>query len=296
MDRLKDSFADEWQSAIDLAPQVVLALVVLLVFVVIGRLAARGLGLALERGGLTVTHQRFFRRLLSWAAALFGLAMALNVLGLGGVAAGLVAGGGLTAVMLGFAFRQIGENLLAGLFLAFSSPFSVDDYIESDGLQGTVREIELRHTHIRTPDGRDIFIPNARIFNTPLVNFTRDGLLRGSFTVDFDYRDTPGRALEILKGETAAVAGVLDDPAVAAYITSIGGGTVNAEVHFWVRTRESSKMAVTSDVLEACRAALTEAGYAVRSEWAERLEVVSAGTGEEPAEPSGGPTTAARRA
>ena len=97
--------------------------------------------------------------------------------------------------------------------------------------------------------------------------------LADSFTVDFDYRDTPGRGLEILRSETAAIDGVLEDPAVAAYITSIAGGTVSAEVHFWVETRVSSKMTLTSHVLEACRAALTDAGYAVRSEWAARLEV-----------------------
>ena len=276
MDRLIESFADQWKGVIEFAPRALLALVVFLIFVVVGRLAARGLGLVLDRSGLPPTHQLFFRRLLNWAALLFGVAVALNVLGLGGVAAGLLAGGGLTAVVLGFAFREIGENLLSGLFLAFSRPFSVDDYIESDGLQGTVRKIELRHTHIRTPDGRDIFIPNSQIFNMPLVNFTRDGLLRGSFTVDFDYRDAPGRAREILRTETAAVAGVLAEPAVAAYITSIAGGTVKAEVHFWVETGVSSKMTVTSEVLERCRAALVAAGYAVKSEWSERLEAGAA--------------------
>ncbi len=285
-DRLTESFAHQWGRAIDLAPRVLLALVVLLVFVVVGRLAARGLVLALKRGGLTRTHQLFFRRLLIWVAVLFGLALALNVLGFGGVAAGLLAGGGLTAVMLGFAFRQIGENLLSGLFLAFSRPFDVDDYIESEGLEGTVRGVELRHTHIRTSDGRDIFIPNSQIFNKPLVNFTRDGLLRGSFQVDFDYRDTPGRGLEILQRETTAVAGVLVDPGVAAYITSIAGGTLKAEVHFWVETRGSSYSTVSSVVREACRAALTVAGFAVNSEWSKRLEVGPARFGEGAGEPA----------
>ncbi len=125
MDRLIESFAGQWEGVIEFAPRALLALVVFLIFVVVGRLAVRGLGLVLNRGGLPPTHQLFFRRLLNWAAVLFGMAVALNVLGLGGVAAGLLAGGGLTAVMLGFAFRQIGENLLSGLFLAFSRPFSV---------------------------------------------------------------------------------------------------------------------------------------------------------------------------
>ena len=187
VDRLIESFSGQWQSVIDFAPRVAMALVVLLVFALIGRLAARGLMLALNRGGLTLKHQLFFRRLLIWAAVLLGLALALNVLGLGGVAAGLMAGGGLTAVMLGFAFKQIGENLLAGLFLAFSSPFSVGDYIESDGLQGTVRAIELRHTHLRTPDGRDIFVPNSQIFGATIKNFSASDTRRIDLVIGVDY-------------------------------------------------------------------------------------------------------------
>ncbi len=281
MERLIDSLAAEWQRMIELAPRALVALVVLLVFVLAGRLAGRGVGLLLQRGGLTPTHQLFFRRLVIWLAALVGLAVALNVLGLGGVAAGLLAGGGLTAVVLGFAFRQIGENLLAGLFLAFSRPFDVDDYIESQGLEGTVRKIELRHTHIRTADGRDIFIPNAQIFNSPLVNYTRDGLLRPSFRLGLDYRDDIPAACGLLAGEAARVAGVLPEPAPAANVCGLAASVVEIEVVYWVNTFAEGYEGprVKGQVMERCRAALLAAGFTVSSETASRLDVTIEGAG-----------------
>ena len=279
MERLIASFVDHWHRAIDYAPRLAAALIVLLVFAVIGRLAARGLGLVLSRGGLTPTHQLFFRRLLLWAALLLGLSVALSLLGLGGVAAGLLAGGGLTAVVLGFAFRQIGENLLAGLFLAFSRPFNVDDFIESEGFKGKVRKIELRHTHIRTPEGRDVFIPNAGIFNSPLINYTRDGLLRPSFTVGIDYRDDAAAACELLARETGEIEGVLAEPPPAANVAGLTAAVVEIEVVYWVNTfvEGYDGLQVKGQVMDRCRAALVAGGFTVSSEVSSRLEVEIAG-------------------
>ena len=281
LERLLESFADKWEEIIDFAPQAALALVVLLLSVVVGRLAGRGLGLVLSRGGLTPTHQLFFRRLVLWTAVVFGLALALDVLGLGGVAAGLLAGGGLTAVVLGFAFRQIGENLLSGLFLAFSRPFNVDDYIESGGLEGKVRKIELRHTHVRTVDGRDIFIPNAQIFNSPLVNFTRDGLLRPGLTVGLDYRDDIPAACELLARETAAVEFVLDEPAPVANVRGLEAAVVEIEVVYWVNTFADGYDGprVKGEVMDRCRAALLAGGFTVAAEVSSRLDVQITGGG-----------------
>ena len=275
VDHLTESFAAQWKAIVELAPKALLAVVVVLFFLLVGRLVGRGVGLALRRGGLTPTHQSFFRRLMIWVAVLFGLAMALNVLGFGGVAAGLLAGTGLTAVVLGFAFRQIGENLLAGLFLAFSRPFNVDDYIESGGLEGTVRKIELRFTHIRTSDGRDIFIPNSQIFNSALVNYTRDGLLRPSFTVGLDYRDDIPRACELLARETAAVKFVLAEPAPQADVSGLDAAVVTIQVVYWVNTFAAGydSLTVKGKVMDRCRAALLAGGFTVSSEASTRLDV-----------------------
>ncbi len=267
---LRESLEAEGLRLLAAAPRIAAALVVLAVSIWIGAILGRGVAVLLERGGLTPTHKVFFRRLTRWLVGLVGLAVALNLLGLSGAAAGLLAGGGITAIVLGFAFRQIGENFLAGFFLAFSRPFNVGDLIQSGELEGVVRKIELRSTHIRTADARDIFIPNSRIFNEPLVNFTRDGLRRPAFRVGIDYADDAEAACRLLEEAAAGVAGVLAEPRPAAALATLAPLYVEIEVAFWIDAfglpEGRGLPRVRSEVMNACRAALHAGGFTLSSE------------------------------
>ncbi|WP_181885215.1 mechanosensitive ion channel domain-containing protein [Pontibacter diazotrophicus] len=93
-----------------------------------------------------------------WAVIIIGLLLVLQTLGLSGVASGLLASAGLSAVVIGFAFKDIAENFLAGLILAFNRPFEINDTIEVDETIGKVKALHLRTTHIRTFDSKDVFI------------------------------------------------------------------------------------------------------------------------------------------
>ncbi|MGB5753907.1 MAG: mechanosensitive ion channel domain-containing protein [Thermoanaerobaculia bacterium] len=114
--------------------------------------------------------------------------------------------------------------------LAFSRPFKVDDIIQSRDFKGTVRGIEMRHTHIRTADGRDIFLPNSQIINNPLTNFTRDGLLRPVFTVGIDYADNARVACGLLRKAAQGVPGVAAKPPASAVIAGLDSSWVQLEV------------------------------------------------------------------
>lgn len=265
-ERMGEAFREQAIALADRAPQILTALLLLLAFVGLGRLLARLVDRGLARGRLSATHRTFFRGLVAWAIALVGLALGLSVLGLGGIAAGLITSGGITAIVLGFAFRGIGENLLAGLFLAFSRPFDVGDYISSEGLEGTVRGIALRSTHIRTRDGRDIYIPSAQIFNSPLVNFTKDNLRRLGFTIGVDYRSDLRRAREILAEEIVTIEGVLERPAPVVSVADTAANHVDIAVTFWVDTSASELPGVKGRAIEACVPALGNAGFVFSSE------------------------------
>jgi small conductance mechanosensitive channel len=178
---LANSAEETWTRLADLTPRLALALVVLVVGFLLARVAGRMVDALLARGELTQIQRGFFRLVAVRLAQLATLAVILDVLGFRGVATWLAASGGIVAVILGFAFRQIGENFIAGVFLAYRSPFRVGDLIRSGSLEGVVRSIDLRATHIRTAEGMDIFIPNSKILNEPVVNFTLDGNLRAEF-------------------------------------------------------------------------------------------------------------------
>lgn len=268
MDIVLQSLTSEWESLLRAAPRLVLALLIFLVILMVGRLAGRGLSLVLARADSPMTHREFFRKVVIWIFVFLGISIALNVIGLRGAAAGILTGGGVTAVVLGFAFREIGENFLAGFFLAFSRPFRQGDLIRSGDLEGVVTGTEIRSTKIRTAEGSDIFIPSSQLFKSPLINYTLDGLRRLEFKIGIDYRDDPQVACQRMLDQVAKDNNILDQPAPFAGISELAPAYVELTVTFWLDTLkiDTDIRKIRSDLMDRCRKALLDDGYTVSSE------------------------------
>lgn len=265
MELLMESLKAEWQNLVRLSPKILIALIIFVIFIFLGRMIGRAVAHIMMRGNFKPTHRNFFRNLTAWLLGILGLIIALNLLGMKGLAASLMAGGGITAIILGFAFREIGENFLAGFLLAFSRPFEVGDLIRIDDFQGIVKGLEMRSTHIRSADGRDIYIPSSKIFNNPLTNFTKDGLRRLSFKVGIDYADDSEKARNDLIEVVRKVENVLSDPAPGAIMSALTPQFVELELFFWIDTfkKGTDMLKITNEVIERCRMALMTGGYTV---------------------------------
>ncbi len=265
MEILVESLSAEWQGLVRLSPRLLAAIIVFAISIAAGRLVGRAVSHLIARGRFRPTHQRFFQNLTAWLFGIFGIIIGLNLIGLNGLAASLVAGGGITAIVLGFAFREIGENFLAGFFLAFSRPFEVGDLIQSGDLQGVVKSIDLRSTHIRAADGRDIFIPSSGIFNEAVVNFTKDGLRRLSFCVGIDYADDSAEARQRLIETVGKVENVLNDPKPGILFSGLLPQYVEFEVFFWIDTfdKKVSLIKVRNEVIEQCRRTLMSGDFTI---------------------------------
>lgn len=268
--------SEELRDAVDqtasILPQILAATLAFLAFVFAGRLA----GIAIARFAGDKASARFStvaRRVAQWTFTVFGIVIALNILGLTAIASSLLATGGLMAVILGFAFRSIGENLLAGIFLGFSRTFEVGDLIESSGHTGTVRDINLRSVQIRTADGRDTFIPCAQIFTNPLVNFTRDGLRRGDFVVGVDYRHDPGAVRELLLKQVTKAGDVLTEPAPTVLVSEFRASYQELQVFFWVDIGAGNLGQIRSYLMRSCLQALKEAGIVLSADVTTALAV-----------------------
>ena len=275
MEMLLEGLLEDWHNVLRIMPRLAVSAVIFGSCIWIGRMAGRGLIRLLEKGDLSRTHRSFFQTATVWLFALVGLVVVFNLLGLKGLSTSLLAGGGVTAVVLGFAFREIGENFLAGFVLAFSRPFEIGDFIQSEGLQGEVRGIELRHTHIRTPDGCDIFVPSAQFVNKPLMNFTRDGLRRPSFMVGIDYADDAQKACEALLDVVKGTTGVLKEPKPNVFLSALAPQYVELEVSFWVDTFQKGVTLpqTRTAVMERCRKALLEQQFTVSSNVVTGVEI-----------------------
>jgi len=182
----------------------------------------------------------FLATMIRTVIFIVGLLFGLKVLGLSGVTASILAGAGITAFIIGFALRDIGENFLAGILLAFKRPFKVGDFVESGPVKGRVVALNIRDTQLKTPDGKDVFIPNANIIKNPLINYTIDGFLRFEVVVGLPAAADHEKAIAEIVAVVSGVEGVLKNRRkTAVFVSAISPGRLDLTVHYWIDTLKS---------------------------------------------------------
>lgn len=277
MDYLIESLSADWESFLRFAPKLFYAGIVLIIALFIARLAGHSTVRVLERSARLRANKEFLRHVITWLIGSAGILLALGIMGFKGIAASLLATGGVAAIVLGFAFREIGENFLAGFFLTFSRPFELEDLIKTGELTGNVKSIELRYVHIRTFDACDVFVPSAQIFREPLHNFTRDGMRRPSFTVGVAYHDDPDAVIGLLNNAVREVADVLETPEAFITINEFASQYVEYEVFFWLDVNNNPRgfVATNNDVRISCWRALRDAGMTFSTDVSTGIDIQS---------------------
>ncbi|MFK7806751.1 MAG: mechanosensitive ion channel family protein [Saprospiraceae bacterium] len=180
---------------------------------------------------------KFLGRMVKIGITLFAVMVVMKILGLTDIAAGIITGASVSAIVIGFAFKDIGENLLAGIMLAFDRPFRVGDTVELNGHKGSVISLNLRTTQIKTFDGKDIYIPNANIVKNAVTNYTIDGFLRQEFNIGLDYGSNIDQAIDILKKTMSNVDGILEgDKGPTVSLGDLNSSSYNITVKYWLDT------------------------------------------------------------
>ncbi|MEJ6480105.1 mechanosensitive ion channel family protein [Nostoc punctiforme UO1] len=246
---------------IALLPNIVLALIVFIIFLFIAtrikalvkrltrnRRSARNLGLVLGRLAQGVT-------------ILIGLFIALSIVIPSFKAGDLIQLLGISGVAIGFAFRDILQNFLAGILILLTEPFQIDDQIVFKGFEGTVENIQTRATTIRTYDGRRIVIPNSELFtNSVTVNTAFDNR-RLEYDVGIGYGDDIDRAKELMLEALHSVPEVLKDPAPDVLVMELAESTVNIRVRWWIKPpRRADDLASRDKVLSTIKKTLVANG------------------------------------
>lgn len=236
-----DSFGKFWDSIIGKLPEFIVSVIVLIVFILIGKMLYRIFRQRIQNRWKNSIISSFIGEFIRWTFYVTGIAFALFNLGLGGLASSLIAGAGVTAIILGFAFKDIAENFLAGILLAINRPFIIGDIVEVSGVKGPVLNVDLRSTQIKTVDGRDIYIPNSMVIKNVFTNYTRDGYLRLDFLVGLDTNDDLEKARDLIIGHLKKHTDVLDDPLPNAEVEELGESAVSLKVMFWTNIFHSAK-------------------------------------------------------
>ena len=258
-------FVDAWNGFLEAIPGLLLAVIIVIIGLFVARAIARFFGSRILSRMDDPLMGRFLVTTLKVLIIIGAILLALRAAGLGGVATALFSALGASAVILGFAFRDIGENFISGIILAFNRPFNVNDTIRVVDHFGKVRSLQFRYTHIKTFDGKDVYIPNSDVLTQPVQNYTADGFIRYDFIVGIAYEDDIQGAKEVIQRVLDSHHRITRDDDHVSFVTEdeLAASTVNLRVYFWLDTKDfrAGALQVRGEVIRDIKNAIDANGY-----------------------------------
>ena len=196
--------------------------------------------------------------------------LTLNIAGFGKISAALLATFGASAVVLGFAFKDIAQNFLAGIILAFNRPFNLNDAVQIENVFGKIMKMEFRYTKIVTFDGRRVYIPNSDVLTKPVFNYTEAGAYRTDFILGIDYGDDSKKAKEIIQRSLDTNPNLIHDDSHVNFVVEdeVASSTVNLKSYIWISTEDFRRgmLEIRGEAIANAKKALEENGFSLPSE------------------------------
>ncbi|WP_138708218.1 mechanosensitive ion channel family protein [Desulfocurvibacter africanus] len=247
-----------------LLPVLALALAVVGAFWLLGRAIARWDWLFSRLSGKRL-RQYFLRAFVSRLMLLVGIVLGLYVLDLAALVGAIIGAAGLIGLALGFAFRDIAENYLAGFLLSSRSLFSVGDRVDICAHEGKLVRMGMRELILMTYEGNHVRIPNAEVFRSVTVNYSRNPQRECNFSVGVDTGEDLDHVRAVGCGALAGMTGVLHDPEPFMRVEEFGEYAMLVRFHVWVDQRTYSFRKVRSEAKRILKLALDEAGIRMPS-------------------------------
>ncbi len=242
-------------------PYFMVAIVVLLVFWLLSLIFKSVVSKLLSKSHTHRNLVRVFQRIGGALIFFIGLMVAMVIAIPGFTPAKLVGALGIGSVAIGFAFKDIFQNLLSGILLLLSEPFRIGDQIVSGEFEGTVEDIKVRATTIRTYDGRQVVIPNSQLYTSALTVNTAYKRRRLELTVGIGYEDDIRKAKEVILQalEKAETVSKLAEPSVVA--TEFGASSIDLKVRWFINDgTQANKVASIHEVIVEIKDQLDAAG------------------------------------
>ena len=191
---------------------------------------------ALLRAKIEKTIAKFIKHLTHIAALVFVVIAALAAVGIETTQFAVVLGG--AALAIGLALQGSLANFASGFLMIIFRPFKVGDFIEAAGTKGTVKEIRIFNTILNTPDNIRVIIPNAKLTDGNIMNYTVNGTRRVDMVIGVSYEDDLKKAKHVIEQVLAADDRVLDEPAPTVAVRELADSSVNFVVRPWVNSAD----------------------------------------------------------
>ncbi len=245
--------------AVEYGPQLLLAIVVLIAGLWIIKLVLKGADRAMDRSSFEISLKKFLRSLLGIllkvlllisVASMIGIATTsfVAIIGAAGLAVGLALQGGLA-------------NFAGGVIILIFKPFKVGDFIDAQGHMGTVSEITIFTTILKTPDNKTVIIPNGALSNGSMVNYSTEQQRRVDMVFGIGYGDSIEKAKMVLKKLADADPRVHKEPAPQIVVGALGDNSVNFNFRVWCDSADYWD--IYFDTHEKVKLAFDEAGISI---------------------------------
>lgn len=256
---LVDQLAEIWEAVIALIPNLLVGFFVVLITWLTARYATKIANILTKSREVRPSLRALIDTLTRIGIWVIGVLIALTVLLPGLTPTSLITGLGIGTVALGFAFQDIFENFLAGIFIMARKKMRIGDYIVSEGVEGIVEEIKLRETHIRKLSRELSIVPNGKLFKNTIEIVTDEGARRHEIVVGVAYDTDLEIARETILKAVKESEGVSAKPAPDVLAHDFNSSSIDFFVRWWSGSRIPEMLESRDSVVRNIKIALDDA-------------------------------------
>ncbi len=252
------------RGSIELLPQIAVAVVVLILTVALNKLIGFLVKRVLERTRLRPSLKELFSLLASILVWILGLMIAAVIVFPGLTPSSILAGLGIGSVAIGFAFKDVFENFLAGIIILFRREMRIGDFIECEGIEGEVDHIAIRESHIQQTDGQLVIVPNSILFKNPVIIRTHQKSRRMTVICGVAYDVDVDEARDVIYSAVQTCESVIqDDKPIQIFAQEFASSSINFEVTWWCGSKPVDVRKSRDEVVATVKRALDDANIEI---------------------------------
>ncbi len=226
------------QDLLDFIPSLISALLILFLGIWIIKIINRLVKKFFDKTEYDIALEEFLANIINWGLKIVLFVLVVTQLGV--ESASLVAIIGAGGLAIGLALQGSLSNFAGGILILLLKPFKIGDFISAQGVDGTVKEISIFNTKLNTPTNQLAILPNGKLSNENIINYTSEGIRRESLTFGIGYDDDIRQAKDILLKLVTEQEAIfkIEDKAPIVVVTELGESSVNLMVRYWCKIED----------------------------------------------------------
>ncbi|MBE5072879.1 mechanosensitive ion channel family protein [Erythrobacteraceae bacterium E2-1 Yellow Sea] len=252
-----------WYAFTESLPSLFLAVILLVITGLIASFASNIADRIVGKTSLRPSLKNLIETLIKLVVWLTGLFIAAIMIFPDVTFGGMIAGLGIGAVAIGFAFQDIFENFLAGVLIMLREKMRIGDIIQCEGIDGKVEHITLRETHIRATSGELTVVPNSLLFKNPVEILTDVEQRCHTSTVGVSYDTDLDKAADVIRKAVELVDQVDTSKGIDVFVSEFNSSSVDFLVRWWAGSSPGDGHKSRDQVLRSIKRALDNAGIEI---------------------------------